>query len=465
MRGQGKTMGKRNTTGDAYLDLVNGPLKLLAKQLGLPRPVPLRRFGESGSEPAFQDGPVLILGRADPADAVAGLMLDAGFAVHRHRDPSARYQGIIAVLAGVEDVDELAEPALTIGAALRSLRPCSRIITISDATDSVLHDPARAATAQAVLGLTRSLGQEMRAGTTANGILLNGAPITAPSVASTLAFLLSAKSAYIDGQFLTVDSTSGRAAGTVEMAGLGAAGPLAGRTAVVTGAARGIGAAIARVLSRDGATVYGVDIPAAGQALAATMNEVSGVAIQLDITAPDAGARIVEAVGAPIDVLINNAGITRDRMLANMEPAGWESVLAVNLKAELALDRSLNELEAWGEHPHVVALASTSGIAGNKGQTNYAAAKAGVIGLTRAAAAEFAARGGTINAVAPGFIETEMTAKMPPLRRQVARRVSSLQQGGLPLDVAEAVAFLASEHAGGINGQTLRVCGQNIVGA
>jgi 3-oxoacyl-[acyl-carrier protein] reductase len=114
----------------------------------------------------------------------------------------------------------------------------------------------------------------------------------------------------------------------------------------------------------------------------------------------------------------------------------------------------------------VVCLSSTTGLAGNRGQTNYAASKAGVIGMVRSSAAPFAAHGdGTINAVAPGFIDTEMTARMPFATREVARRLSSLQQAGLPVDVAEAVAWLASPGAGGINGQVLRVCGQNLVGA
>jgi 3-oxoacyl-[acyl-carrier protein] reductase len=187
--------------------------------------------------------------------------------------------------------------------------------------------------------------------------------------------------------------------------------------------------------------------------------------VQLDITAEDAGLAIARAVGAPIDILIHNAGITRDRMLANMDAARWDSVLAVNIESQLRMNAQLTEAGAWGEAPRIVSLASTSGIAGNRGQTNYAASKAGVIGMVAASAAELSAQNGTINAVAPGFIETEMTAKMPALTRELARRVSSLQQGGLPVDVAETIAFLASDAAGGISGDTVRVCGQNMVGA
>ena len=140
-------------------------------------------------------------------------------------------------------------------------------------------------------------------------------------------------------------------------------------------------------------------------------------------------------------------------------------MIAVNIESQLRINEKLTELGAWGSQPHVVSLASTSGIAGNRGQTNYAASKAGVIGMVAASRDSFAKLGGSINAVAPGFIETDMTAKMPTLTRQVARRLSSLQQGGLPEDVAEAIAFLSSPAATGVNGQTLRVCGQNMVGA
>jgi len=208
-------------------------------------------------------------------------------------------------------------------------------------------------------------------------------------------------------------------------------------------------------------------VPAAGEQLAAVANRVRGTALQLDVTAADAGARILEHAlqrHGRLDVVVHNAGIMRDKLLANMTPDRWESVLAVNIGAQLAINEALLTSGDFTEAPRIVALASTSGIAGNRGQTNYGASKGGVIGMVRATAPLLAPFGGTANAVAPGFIETDMTAHIPPVTRQIARRLNSLQQGGQPVDVAETVAFLASPAACGFQGRVLRVCGQNLVG-
>ncbi|WP_250446460.1 3-oxoacyl-ACP reductase, partial [Actinotalea sp. C106] len=321
--------------------------------------------------------------------------------------------------------------------------------------------PAVAAARQGVDGVLRSLAKELRRGATGNGIVLgDGVEIDAPSVTGTLRFLLSGRSAFVDGQLLTVGSGAGELPADWER-------PLEGQVAVVTGAARGIGAEIARTLARDGATVVAVDVPTAGEALAAVANEVHGSALQLDITREDATERITEHVRSRhgrLDLMIHNAGILRDKLLANMKPETWDPVLAVNVTAPLRITEALLDGDQLGAAPRVVCLASTSGIAGNRGQTNYAASKAGVIGMVRASAPALEGAGGTINAVAPGFIETDMTARIPFATREVARRLNSLQQGGQPRDVAEAIAFLVSPQAGGVNGQVLRVCGQNMVG-
>ncbi|SMY10880.1 3-oxoacyl-ACP reductase [Brevibacterium jeotgali] len=447
---------------DRYTRLANGPLKALVKTLGLPSPVPLRRYRDG----AYLSEPVLVLGAGAAADAYAQILLDNGFEVRR-KPTSEKLSAVLAFFDEAQTPTDLSETALEIGGALRGLVRCSRVVVFSrDAHIAPERpadvDPALNAARSGTLGLMRSLAHEMRGGSTANGIVVSdGVPMDAPSVQGALWFLLSSKSAYVSGQPLHVTTADGEATTAEALAGT----HLDGRVAVVTGAARGIGAAIAATLARDGASVVGVDVPQAGDALARTMNEVGGTALQLDITAEDAGRVIAQRVGAPIDIFVHNAGITRDRMLANMESSRWDSVIAVNIDAQLRINAQLTEAGAWGSSPRVVSLASTSGIAGNRGQTNYSASKAGVIGMAAAAADSFAAQGGTINAVAPGFIETEMTATMPTLTREVARRIASLQQGGLPDDVAEAIAFLAAGSSGGISGTTLRVCGQNMVGA
>lgn len=444
---------------DKYTRLVSHGLgKDLAKRLGLPQPVVLRRH-EPGRR--LIDGPVLVQGSTGGADELAATLLDWNLDVRRHAIPKEKLGAIILVLDELAHPGDFEKPVLTAAASLRDLAPNARIITVSRTAGSAT-EPATAAARQGVDGLLRSLAKELRAGATGNGILLaDGARTTSPATLGAVRFFLSGRSAFVDGQFLTVSSGAGQLPDDVEK-------PLAGKVAVVTGAARGIGAAIARTLYRDGATLILVDIPAAGEHLAAVANEVHGTALQLDISRDDAGQRIIGHAAARhgrLDIMIHNAGITRDKLLANMDAGRWNSVLAVNIAAQLRINEALLASEHFQDSPRIVSVASTSGIAGNRGQTNYAASKAGVIGMVRATASLIGERGGSINAVAPGFIETEMTARIPFATREVARRLNSLQQGGRPGDVAEAIAFLASDAAGGISGEVLRVCGQNLVGA
>ena len=454
---------------DKYTELVTKGLgRDIARKLGLPQPVVLRRH--TPGQPLVT-GPVLVQGTGSGADELASTLLSWNLDVRRHAVPKEKLGAIILVLDELARPEDLAKPVLTAATSLRDLAPNSRVITVSraaadpaepGAADPAVADPAAAAARQGVDGLLRSLAKELRAGATANGILLaGGAGTTSPSTLGALRFFLSGRSAFVDGQFLTVSSAEGHLPADAEK-------PLAGKVAVVTGAARGIGAAIARTLHRDGAMIVVVDIPAAGDHLAAVANDVHGTALQLDISREDAGQRIIDHAverHGRLDIMIHNAGITRDKLLANMDQGRWDSVIAVNIAAQLRINEALLASEHFRNSPRIVSVASTSGIAGNRGQTNYAASKGGVMGMVRATAPLIGTHGGSINAVAPGFIETEMTAKIPFATREIARRLNSLQQGGRPDDVAEAIAFLASDAAGGISGDVLRVCGQNLVGA
>ena len=449
---------------DTYSQFVNhGIGKDLATRLGLPRPAVLRRY-EPGQD--LLAGPVVVTGveGGRVADQVRAVLADAGAQVV----PVAAEGGYDTTLGGVV-FDATAARVLTdlealraqLGPAVKALGRNARVLILGTTPDGIA-DVQAAATQQALEGIMRSIGKELRAGGTANLLWLDAdAQEERAALEAPLRFFLSGRSAFVDGQFLTVGDERGGQLRDWDR-------PVAGKVAVVTGAARGIGAQVARTLAESGATVIVVDVPAAGEGLAALANELHVPALQLDVTDPQAGRRILELAGeryGRLDLVVHNAGITRDKMLANMDRHRWDSVIAVNVESQLRITRTLLESDGLGEHPRIVCLASTSGVAGNRGQTNYAASKAGVIGAVAATAPLIARRGGTINAVAPGFIESEMTAKIPAARRQVSRRLNSLQQGGLPEDVAQAITFLLSDAAGGINGQTLRVCGQNLVGA
>lgn len=444
---------------DTYSNLVNQGLgRNIAKKLGLPQPAVLRRYRPG--QPLIT-GPILVQGDTAGADSLASALLGWELDVRRHAVPREKLGAIILVLDAVESPEALAKPILTAAASLRDLAPSGRVITVSRPATAA-DTPQVAAARQGIDGFVRSLAKELRAGATGNGVLLaDSVQPGSPSALAAIRFLLSGRSAFVDGQFLTVSTNDGVLPPQPER-------PLEGRIAVVTGAARGIGAQIARTLARDGATLIVVDVPTAGDHLAAVANEVRGTTLQLDVTAPDAGQRIIDHAvqrHGRLDIVVHNAGITRDKLLANMDQQKWDSVIGINIAAQLRINEALLASPHFRSSPRIVSVASTSGIAGNRGQTNYATSKGGVIGMVRATAPLLANHGGSINAVAPGFIETDMTARIPFAVREIGRRLNSLQQGGLPTDVAETIAFLASDAAGGINGDVLRVCGQNLVGA
>jgi 3-oxoacyl-[acyl-carrier protein] reductase len=237
--------------------------------------------------------------------------------------------------------------------------------------------------------------------------------------------------------------------------------PLAGRVAVVTGAGRGLGEAIARRFAADGAAIAVLEVnPAAGQEVAADLPNARSYDVDVtDLAVFEATLRQVHADFGRVDILVNNAGITRDRTLKNMQPTDWEAVIRTNLTGVWnGCKAALPYLLQAGRMGRVISLSSTSYL-GNFGQTNYAASKAGVVGLTRTLALEVARAGVTVNAIAPGFIDTAMTRAMPPEVFERAVGAVPLGRAGQPCDVANVAAFLASDNAAYITGQVLFVCG------
>lgn len=461
---------------DLYTTMTMNPLgKAVTAQLGLPQPSRLRRGA------TLPTGPVAlgsINGSSLAADALKVLSQATVTALvdlpeSRTTDEDGRaqppaYSGKVGALivdaTAARQIADLEQVRALVRPALKSLEPSARVIFVGlrpgDAT-SVEHT----AVAQAIEGITRSIGKEMRKGATANLVRVQS-ETSAQGLASTLSFLLEGRSAYVSGQPIEV--------GTADEVPEVVSQPLEGQIVVVTGAARGIGAGIAAALARVGASIVAVDIPAAGDALAKVTNSLGGTALQLDITGPDAGRKIAEHVAgrygnqAKIYGIVHNAGITRDKLLVNTDEKRWGSVLDVNLAAQLRMNEILLDPALPGgltDGGRIVGVASTSGIAGNRGQTNYAASKAGVIGVVRSLSNELSDRGITVNAVAPGFIETEMTGKIPAATREFARRFNSVQQGGSPVDVAEAIGYFLDPASQAVTGQVLRVCGQSQIGA
>ncbi|OBJ83523.1 3-oxoacyl-ACP reductase [Mycobacterium asiaticum] len=449
-------------SSDLFTQVVNSaPGSFLAKQLGIPQPEPLRRY--SPDEPPLP-GSLLIGGEGRVVEPLRAA-LDADYELvgnnlgGRWADS---FGGLVFDATGITAPDGLKALHDFFTPLLRNLKHNARVLVIGTTPEAAGNTDERIAQ-RALEGFTRSLAKEVRNGTTVNLVYL--APDAKPAATgleSTARFILSGKSAYVDGQVFYVGAEDAAPPADWDR-------PLEGKVAIVTGAARGIGRTIAEVFARDGARVVAIDVESAGDALAETASSVGGTPLWLDVTAEDAVDKITQHLrdhhGGHADVLVNNAGITRDKLLANMDDDRWNAVQAVNLLAPQRLTEGLVENGTIGQGGRVIGLSSMAGIAGNRGQTNYATTKAGMIGLTQALAPALAEKGITINAVAPGFIETEMTAAIPLATREVARRLNSLYQGGQPVDVAETIAYFANPASNAVTGNTVRVCGQAMLGA
>ncbi|UKD31753.1 3-oxoacyl-ACP reductase [Acinetobacter baumannii] len=461
---------------DQYQAFTQSPIgKFVVKNLGLPSPVVLERF--ESAQPVVK-GAVLV--GAAPSSVLSGAIAQVFSNIHADSyvgnnvalqqeaakvglnlrpfnagDKESKFKAVVFDASGIQNSEQLNELYKFFNPIARQVATSGRVIVIGT-TPETAKTVKQAIAQRALEGFIKSVGKEFKKGITAQVVYVDEG--AAANLESTLRFLLSPRSAYVSGQVIRVSKA--------DVVDVDWAKPLAGKTALVTGASRGIGEAIAHVLARDGAHVICLDVPQQQADLDRVAADIGGSTLAIDITAADAGEKIKAAAAKQggLDIIVHNAGITRDKTLANMKPELWDLVININLSAAERVNDYLLENDGLNANGRIVCVSSISGIAGNLGQTNYAASKAGVIGLVKFTA-PILKNGITINAVAPGFIETQMTAAIPFAIREAGRRMNSMQQGGLPVDVAETIAWFASTASTGVNGNVVRVCGQSLLGA
>jgi 3-oxoacyl-[acyl-carrier protein] reductase len=438
---------------DLYAQVVNSPPgRMIASRVGLPQPAKLERHAS---------GQPVVSGAALVGAAPGGRLgqqlerLMGAIGAPRPEKSDSPVKALVFDATGIADSTELVELQRFFHPNVKRVERSGRVVVLGTPPTG---RPAREATAQRALeGFTRSLGKEIGRGIAVQ--LVYVAEGAEGEIDSTLRFLLSPRSAYVSGQVIEVGPA------VAKPSAIDWSLPLDGKIALVTGASRGIGEAIAETLHRDGAGLVLLDVPALAPDLAKVAKRLDAETIELDITEEDAPAAIADVLAGGIDVVVHNAGVTRDRTIAKMPEDRWSSLMEINLSSEERIDDELLKRGLLRENGRIVCVSSMSGVAGNSGQTNYATSKAGVIGMVEALAPDLAKRGATINAVAPGFIETQMTAKMPIAIREAGRRMNSMSQGGLPVDVADTIAWFANPASAGVNGNVVRVCGQSLLGA
>ena len=461
---------------DQYQAFAKSPIgKFVIKNLGLPSPTFLERF--DSATPVVKGA--VLLGAA-PESTLSGAIAQVLANIHANSyagnnaelqqaaaqaglnlcafhagDQESKFKAVVFDASGIQNSEQLNVLYNFFNPVARQIQASGRVVVIGT-TPETAKTVKHAIAQRALEGFVKSVGKEFKKGIAANLIYVDDG--AEANLESSLRFALSPRSAYVSGQVIRVSK-----ADTVDVDW---AKPLAGKTAVVTGASRGIGEAIAHVLARDGAHVICLDVPQQQADLDRVASEIGGSTLAIDITAADAGEQIKAAAAAQggLDIIVHNAGITRDKTLANMKPELWDLVININLAAIERVNDYLLENDGLNANGRIICVSSISGIAGNLGQTNYAASKAGVIGVVKYTAPVLK-NGVTINAVAPGFIETQMTAAIPFAIREAGRRMNSMSQGGLPVDVAETIAFFASTASTGLNGNVVRVCGQSLLGA
>ena len=445
---------------DKYQDLAHNPIgKFLVKNLGLPNPPYLERY--SGG-PLVKGAVLTGSATNGPVSKAITSALKASKieATGVHAPGGKKYKGLVFDASGIDSAQGLVALTEFFSPVLRQLAACGRVVVVGGLPTEAPTEGAAIAQ-RALEGFTRSLGKELGNGSTAN--LVYVAKGAEDALGSTLGFFLSPKSAYVSGQVIRLGATGILTAPKVDIDK-----PLAGKVALVTGASRGLGLADMETLARDGATVIGLDVPPLENDLKEAAERLGGGYIVGDITSPEAPKLIAEYIKknhGKVDIVVHNAGITRDKMLRNMKPENWQLVVDISVGAPQRITDHLLDKGLINDGGRIVGIASVAGIAGNRGQTNYASAKAGVIGWIQSLATRVADKGITANVIAPGFMETEMVKTIPLGIREAGRRMNSMSQGGQPVDVAEAIAWLASPGSQAASGNVVGVNGQMLIGA
>ncbi len=386
------------------------------------------------------------------------------------KDRGPKPHALVFDATGIAKPEELRALYEFFHPVIRRVTRCGRVVVLGRPPQAA-QTPEAAAARAGLEGFVRSVAKEIgKHGSTAQLLYVDeGADAR---VAGVLRFSLSVRSAFLTGQPLHITARAAALASADATTTNADAPPwvrsLEGKVVLLTGAARGIGAATAKLLADEGAHVVCLDRPQDDGLVSRVARDIGGSVLLADVSDPDSPAAIARQLSQEhggVDIVIHNAGVTRDKTLARMSSDKWEQAIDINLSAVARVTRILIETEVLRDGGRVICLSSVAGIAGNMGQTNYAASKAGIIGLVHNLAYQLEGRGITVNAVAPGFIETRLTAAIPVMIREAGRRLSALGQGGLPRDIGDVLTFLSTPQAQGLTGNIIRVCGGALIGA
>ena len=365
---------------------------------------------------------------------------------------SSNDNSLVVDMRKVDCHESLKEQIFNLRNELKKLRPNAKVLLIGlsekecSGKTSLLQ--------RALVGFTKSLAKEI--GRSAKTVSLIRIPngLDLADIPLIVSFFTSGRSAFITGQVLSVE-------------GSGSDGSLKGKVCLVTGGAGGIGLATVKRLAAESAQVIIVDLPSMKDSISSFVSDNISF-IGADLTNAEDLKSLVNQIGqqyGKVDVLANNAGITRDRTLSKMSEKEWDQLIAVNLMAVVGLTDSLLSNDLISRGGSIINTSSISGIAGNFGQTNYTATKAALIEMAKVYSEDLREMHISVNAIAPGYIETDMVKTMPLMTRIMAERITCLAQAGRPEDIAEAMAFFAHPASRGVNGQVLRVCGGSFLGA